>query len=57
MKNTKENTYPTTPSLKRGTEIIAGIVKTLSSSPGVYRMVDDGGNLLYVGKAKTSNVE
>ena len=52
MKNKKENTYPITPSLKRGTEIIAGIVKTLSSSPGVYRMIDDDGNPLYVGKAK-----
>ena len=52
MKNKKDNLYPITPSLKRGAEIIAGIVKTLSSSPGVYRMIDDDGNLLYVGKAK-----
>tara|TARA_A100001037_G_scaffold303411_1_gene337323 strand:- start:62 stop:1948 length:1887 start_codon:yes stop_codon:yes gene_type:complete len=52
MKNKKENLSPITPSLKRGAEIIAGIVKTLSSSPGVYRMIDADGNLLYVGKAK-----
>ena len=52
MKNKKENLYPITPSLKRGAEIIAVIVKTLSGSPGVYRMIDDDGNLLYVGKAK-----
>ncbi len=44
--------YPITPSLKRGAEIIAVIVKTLSGRPGVYRMIDDNGNLLYVGKAK-----
>ena len=52
MKNKKDNLYPVTPSLKRGAEIIAGIAKTLSSSPGVYRMIDADGNLLYVGKAK-----
>ncbi|MCX2523594.1 excinuclease ABC subunit UvrC [Larsenimonas rhizosphaerae] len=27
-------------------------LKTVSESPGVYRMLDDGGNVLYVGKAK-----
>lgn len=52
MINKTENSYPITPSLKRGTEIIAGVVKTLTSSPGVYRMIDDDGNPLYVGKAK-----
>ena len=41
-----------TPSLKRGADIIAGVVRTLSGSPGVYRMIDEDGNPLYVGKAK-----
>ncbi|MBT5241617.1 MAG: excinuclease ABC subunit UvrC [Rhodospirillaceae bacterium] len=40
------------PSLKRGADIIAGVVKTLTGSPGVYRMLDEDGNPLYVGKAK-----
>ena len=52
MINKTENSYPITPSLKRGTKIISDVVKTLTSSPGVYRMIDDDGNPLYVGKAK-----
>jgi excinuclease ABC subunit C len=37
---------------KKGFEIIAEFVKTLPGSPGVYRMINAGGDLLYVGKAK-----
>ena len=35
-----------------GEEVVASIVKTLPNKPGVYRMLDDSGNVLYVGKAK-----
>ncbi len=41
-----------TPSLKRGVDIIGGVVRTLTGSAGVYRMIDEDGNPLYVGKAK-----
>jgi excinuclease UvrABC nuclease subunit len=32
--------------------VVSSIVKTLPNKPGVYRMLDDSGNVLYVGKAK-----
>ncbi len=35
-----------------GLEVIARFVKTLPATPGVYRMLDQHGNVLYVGKAK-----
>jgi len=47
-----ENAVALAPSLKRGADIVAGVVKTLTGSPGVYRMLDEEGNPLYVGKAK-----
>lgn len=39
-------------SLNHGVEIIQGYVKTLTSAPGVYRMLDETQTVLYVGKAK-----
>ncbi|PHZ83769.1 excinuclease ABC subunit UvrC [Paremcibacter congregatus] len=36
-----------------GVEIIKTYVKNLPGKPGVYRMMDDAGNVLYVGKAKS----
>ncbi|MBL4618241.1 MAG: excinuclease ABC subunit UvrC [Robiginitomaculum sp.] len=37
---------------KTGTELIKDYVRQLPATPGVYRMSDANGNLLYVGKAK-----
>lgn len=35
-----------------GVAVIQAHLRTLPSSPGVYRMLDDAGNALYVGKAR-----
>ena len=40
------------PSDKTGAEVIADFVKLLPSKPGVYRMMNRAGDVLYVGKAK-----
>jgi excinuclease ABC subunit C len=38
---------------KTGAEVIAGYLKTLPQSPGVYRMLDVAGDVIYVGKARS----
>ena len=43
---------PIAPSLIRGVAAISDALKTLTGSPGVYRMVDANDRPLYVGKAK-----
>ncbi|MCH9765291.1 MAG: excinuclease ABC subunit C, partial [Alphaproteobacteria bacterium] len=35
-----------------GTEIIRSYLKTLPSRPGVYRMLDEASDVIYVGKAR-----
>jgi excinuclease ABC subunit C len=35
-----------------GAPVIAGYLKTLPTAPGVYRMLDVGGTVIYVGKAR-----
>ncbi len=39
-------------SLERGASLIRNIAKSLPETPGVYRMLNDSGDVLYVGKAK-----
>jgi excinuclease ABC subunit C len=38
---------------KTGAERIAAYLKTLPDAPGVYRMLNAVGDVLYVGKAKS----
>lgn len=35
-----------------GPDVIAGYLKTLTTGPGVYRMLDTAGDVIYVGKAR-----
>ena len=41
-----------TPDIPKGHEVIKGYLRTLDGSPGVYRMLDVNGAVLYVGKAR-----
>ncbi|MEL7190674.1 MAG: excinuclease ABC subunit C, partial [Pseudomonadota bacterium] len=41
------------PNLDAGVEAIREVVKTLKPIPGVYRMLDARGDVLYVGKARS----
>ena len=39
--------------LARGVDVIKGYLRTLPDRPGVYRMLNDDGDALYVGKARS----
>jgi len=58
MENEPETAAPMPPepvaaTRPTGPEVISAYVKTLPSSPGVYRMIDQGGEVIYVGKARS----
>ena len=38
---------------RTGPQVIAEYVKTLPSGPGVYRMLNSDGDVIYVGKARS----
>ena len=44
---------PAVPSVTRGRDVIRAYLKTLPNGPGVYRMIDTKGRVLYVGKARS----
>ncbi len=43
----------TVPDIERGVTVIREHLKTMPAGPGVYRMLDDDGDVLYVGKARS----
>ena len=48
----EDDREPETGPLQRGRDIIREFTKLAPESPGCYRMLDNAGNVLYVGKAK-----
>ncbi len=49
---TLEDALPEDGAIASGVAVIRGVVKTLPTNPGVYRMLNAAGDVLYVGKAR-----
>lgn len=52
MAQENNNKPSSAPNLNLGLKVLRKTLKTLSGEPGVYRMLDEKGQALYVGKAK-----
>ncbi|MDR3285159.1 MAG: excinuclease ABC subunit UvrC [Holosporales bacterium] len=48
----EKNTAPLLTNLERGRDVIKNVVKNFPLLPGIYRMLDINGEVIYVGKAK-----
>ena len=48
-----ENAVAATEAAPAGARVIQGYLKNLPSTPGVYRMIDSAGDVIYVGKARS----
>ena len=50
--NDQEDQSGKRPNIERGVEVLKTELRTISNEPGVYRMLDNQGDPIYVGKAK-----
>jgi len=53
QQNGQDGGPPAEPAAPRGPDVINGYLKTLPAAPGVYRMINAEGDVIYVGKARS----